>query len=70
MQDFFKGKNGQFFTPRNIVKFCIDITNPQMNDLILDPACGSGGFLLHSLDNVRTFAEKNYDKNEALATLA
>ena len=36
-----------------------------MNDLILDPACGSGGFLLYSLDHVRTFTEKNYDKNEA-----
>ena len=65
MQDFFKGKNGQYFTPRNIVKFCIDIIDPKLNDLVLDPACGSGGFLLYSLAHVRNFAEKNYDEKEA-----
>ncbi len=65
MQDFFKGKNGQYFTPRNIVKFCIELTDPQIHHIILDPACGSGGFLLHSLDHIREFTEKNYDEKEA-----
>ncbi|MDE2591136.1 MAG: N-6 DNA methylase, partial [Patescibacteria group bacterium] len=65
MQDFFKGKMGQFFTPRNIVKFCVDMLKPVKNDMILDPACGSGGFLLNSLDKVRQFAEQNYEENEA-----
>ena len=65
MQDFFKGKMGQFFTPRPIVQFCVNMLNPQKKDSVLDPACGSGGFLLNSLDKVREFAEKNYDENEA-----
>jgi len=39
--------------------------NPQRGDLVLDRACGSGGFLLNSLDEVRNFAEANYDDWEA-----
>lgn len=65
MEDFFKGKMGQFFTPREIIRFCVEMMNPQRGDLVLDPACGSGGFLLNSLDEVRNFAEANYDDWEA-----
>lgn len=43
-----KGSKGQFFTPRYIVDFCVDILNPQKNESILDPAAGSGAFLYHS----------------------
>jgi len=56
---------GQFFTPREIIRFCVEMMNPQRGDLVLDPACGSGGFLLNSLDEVRNFAEANYDDWEA-----
>lgn len=65
MTDFFKGKMGQFFTPREIIRFAVRILNPTKDDLVLDPAAGSGGFLLNSMDNVREFVEKNYDKDEA-----
>lgn len=44
-----KGGQGQFFTPRNVVRMIIDILNPNINDKIVDPACGSGGFLIESL---------------------
>ena len=40
-----KGGQGQFFTPRNVVKMMVDVLDPAADDLILDPACGSGGFL-------------------------
>jgi type I restriction enzyme M protein len=60
MEDFFKGKMGQYFTPREIIKFCIEMFTPQENCLILDPACGSGGFLLNCLDYVRSLANKEY----------
>jgi type I restriction enzyme M protein len=53
MEDFFKGKSGQYFTPRNIVSFAVKMMNIQNDHLVLDPACGSGGFLLHALDEVR-----------------
>ena len=66
MTDFFKGKMGQFFTPRELIRFAVEMLNPTKDDSVLDPAVGSGGFLLNSMDNVREFAEKNYDKGEAL----
>lgn len=47
-----KGSLGQFFTPRNIIKLMVEITNPQPEHLIIDPACGSGGFLVESLKNM------------------
>lgn len=65
MQDFFRGKMGQFFTPRPIVDFAVKIMNPEFNHKVIDPACGSGGFLLHTLDYLRTNAESNYDTTEA-----
>ncbi len=65
MEDFFKGKMGQYFTPRNIIQFCVKMLNPERSDLVLDPACGSGGFLLNAMDKVREFAEENYDERDA-----
>jgi len=65
MQDFFRGKMGQFFTPREIVRFCVEMMNPDRSDLVIDPACGSGGFLLNAMDKVRLFAEENYEGIEA-----
>ncbi len=47
-----KGGQGQFFTPRNVVKMMVDILDPSDEDLIIDPACGSGGFLIESLRHV------------------
>lgn len=44
-----KGSQGQFFTPRNVVKMIVEILNPDENDKIIDPACGGGGFLIESL---------------------
>lgn len=67
MQDFFKGKMGQFFTPRNVVDFCISILQPKHNQRVLDPACGSGGFLLNAMDFVRKYAEENHDQLEAFS---
>lgn len=44
-----KGGQGQFFTPRNIVRLMVEIVKPKPDQLIIDPACGSGGFLVESL---------------------
>jgi type I restriction enzyme M protein len=48
-----KQEAGQFFTPRNIVKCMVDMLDPNENHRVLDPACGSGGFLVMVLDHVR-----------------
>lgn len=48
-----KQEAGQFFTPRNIVKAMVEMLDPSENTRVLDPACGSGGFLVMVLDHVR-----------------
>jgi type I restriction enzyme M protein len=45
-----KKKKGQFFTPRHVVEMCVRMLNPTRTEYVLDPACGSGGFLLHAMD--------------------
>ena len=44
-----KGGQGQFFTPRNVVKMMVEILDPTHEEMIIDPACGSGGFIIESL---------------------
>jgi len=44
-----RGEKGQFFTPRNVVKLCVDILEPKLGERIIDPACGSGGFLVECM---------------------
>lgn len=53
LDGFFKGDFGQYFTPREIIQFCVEMLAPDNEKLVLDPACGSGGFLLYALDFVR-----------------
>ncbi|MBU2804982.1 N-6 DNA methylase [Acidithiobacillus ferridurans] len=48
------GKNGQFRTPRHIIKLMADLVQPQMGHKIADPACGSGGFLLGAYQYIVT----------------
>lgn len=49
----FKGEMGQYFTPRELVRFMVFLLEPNQFDYIIDPACGSGGFLLEVLEQVR-----------------
>lgn len=48
----FRGELGQFFTPRTIVDFMTEIIDPQENEVICDPTCGSGGFLIKAFEYV------------------
>lgn len=59
---FFKGDFGQYFTPRELVAFAVQMCSPKVDDLVLDPACGSGGFLLHALDYIREAASQKYTR--------
>jgi type I restriction enzyme M protein len=47
-----RGEEGQFFTPRNVVKMMVDVLDPQPKERVIDPACGSGGFLIVGLEHV------------------
>lgn len=53
----FRGELGQFFTPRTIVNFMVDILDPQEGETICDPCCGSGGFLIKAFEYVRAKIE-------------
>jgi len=44
-----KGERGQYFTPRNVVDMAVKMIDPKNGEYIIDPACGSGGFLIHSM---------------------
>lgn len=56
----FRDEYGQYFTPRNIIKFMVEVLDPDEHDIIIDPACGSGGFLLYSLMHVNDKVLKRY----------
>ena len=47
-----QGDAGQFRTPRHIIDFIVEIVNPQKNETILDPACGTAGFLISSYKHI------------------
>lgn len=47
------GSSGEYYTPRAVTQFMVDITDPQLGETILDPACGTGGFLTCSIDHIR-----------------
>ena len=49
---YFKGDMGQYFTPREVVEFMVKMVAPHHEEHVLDPACGSGGFLLHAMDHI------------------
>ena len=44
-----KDRQGQFFTPEPVIDFCVEMMQPKPNEKIIDPACGSGGFLMSAL---------------------
>ena len=53
----FRGELGQFFTPRTIVNFMVEVLDPQEGEIICDPCCGSGGFLIKAFEFVRSKIE-------------
>ncbi len=59
-----KGGQGQFFTPRNVVKLIVEMTDPTPDNKVIDPACGSGGFLIEALRKIwRNIEERGYSLN-------
>ena len=60
MGSFFRGNFGQYFTPREIVDFIVDVLPIKNDSKVLDTSCGSGGFLLYALNKVRNQATDFY----------
>ena len=44
-----KGKKGQYFTPRHVIDMCVKMMNPKIDESVIDPACGSAGFTVHTI---------------------
>ena len=57
----FRGELGQFFTPRTIVEFMVNVLDPQEGEYICDPCCGSGGFLINAFEYVRAQIEQDIE---------
>ena len=47
------GDSGEFYTPRALVRFIVAVTNPHLGETVLDPACGTGGFLTESFEHLK-----------------
>lgn len=60
----FRGELGQFFTPRTIVDYMVDVLDPEEGEIICDPCCGSGGFLIKAFEYVREKIEKDVQKQK------
>ncbi len=56
------GKSGEFYTPRAITQFITDMVNPQLGEKILDPACGTGGFLTAAIEHLKASANNVEDR--------
>ena len=48
------GDSGEFYTPRPAIRFIVQQIDPQLGEIVLDPACGTGGFLVEALDHLAT----------------
>jgi type I restriction enzyme M protein len=60
----FRGEYGQYFTARQIVEFMVGVANPGEHDYLIDPACGSGGFLLYSMKHVLNEVAEKYKEDK------
>jgi type I restriction enzyme M protein len=47
------GNAGEFYTPRAVTQFMVEMVNPKLGEKVLDPACGTGGFLTNTIEHVR-----------------
>jgi len=56
----FRGELAQFFTPREVVDFVVDVIDPTKDDVVFDPACGSGGFLIMIIRKLREWMARDY----------
>lgn len=56
------GNAGEFYTPRAVTQFIVDQVNPKLGETVLDPACGTGGFLVCAIEHLRKQAKTEADE--------
>jgi type I restriction enzyme M protein len=60
------GNAGEFYTPRPLTKFVVDMVSPRLGETVLDPACGTGGFIINTLEYVRDSGQVKTQKDEEI----
>jgi len=60
------GNAGEYYTPRAVTQFMVDMVNPRLGEKVLDPACGTGGFLVCSIEHIRKNEVKTVADNAIL----
>lgn len=60
------GNAGEYYTPRALTQFAVDMVDPKLGELILDPACGTGGFLASAIEHIRRAEVQTPDEEEQL----
>lgn len=55
------GDSGEFYTPRTVIKFMVTVINPQLGETLLDPACGTGGFLVETFEHLKGQCKRTED---------
>jgi type I restriction enzyme M protein len=60
------GNAGEYYTPRAVTRFMTEMTDPQLGDRVFDPACGTGGFLVDTIEHLRRKGVKSVEQREQL----
>ena len=63
------GNAGEYYTPRAVTQFMVDILNPQLGESVLDPACGTGGFLTCTIDHLNAQIKTAEQRNTLQASI-
>ncbi|WP_028315957.1 type I restriction-modification system subunit M [Desulfatibacillum aliphaticivorans] len=63
------GNAGEYYTPRAVTRFMVDMINPQLGEVILDPACGTGGFLTCAIEHLERQVKTTTDKQTLQASI-
>jgi len=62
------GNAGEFYSPRAVTQFITDMVNPQLGETVLDPACGTGGFLTCAIEHIRKQVKSTKDEETLQST--
>src|SRR5689334_4481846 len=63
------GNSGEYYTPRAVTQFIVQMVNPRLGEVVLDPACGTGGFLANAIDHMRQQVRTGSDDDELQASI-
>jgi type I restriction enzyme M protein len=63
------GNAGEYYTPRAVTQFMVDMLDPKLGEKVLDPACGTGGFLVNTIEHLKAQVKNSEDQKTLQATV-